>query len=280
MNWRELNPFTEPRHQAFIWPGGRPAALLVHGFPGTPAEMRPLGRFIQPLGWTVQGLLLPGFGAQFHTLRERRYEDWLAAVVEALHALRSAGHDPVVLAGYSMGGALAIAAAAEVPPDALILLAPFTWRENPLSSAASLMLRPLAPATFRPFGMANFRDERTRSIVLTVLPGIDLDDPEVQAAVRQLRVPLALLGQVFRAGWQAWRKAPQVNMPALVIQGRADEAVTAARTRLLVARLRHVSGYMEVDAGHRLIGPENPAWPTVQERIMDFLVRAEARRLA
>lgn len=279
MNWSELKLFQEPKHLAFLWPGGKPATLLVHGFPGTPAEMRPLGRLLQPMGWTVQGLLLPGFGAQYHTLNEHRFEDWLAAVIDALRALRAAGHAPVMLAGYSMGAALAMSAAAVEPPDALMLLAPFTWRQSPVSSAASMMLRPLAPAKFRPFWRANFRDERMRSLLLTVLPGMDLDDPEIQDGVRRLQVRVALVAQVFRAGWQAWLRASELQMPALVIQGRRDEAVSAARTRLLVQRLGHVTGYLEVDASHRLIGEENLAWPTVQEAVMDFAVRLEEGRL-
>ncbi len=39
-----------PRHQPFLWPGSTAAALLIHGFPGTPAEMRPLAETLQPMG--------------------------------------------------------------------------------------------------------------------------------------------------------------------------------------------------------------------------------------
>jgi carboxylesterase len=275
VNWSELKLFQEPKHLAFLWPGGKPAALLVHGFPGTPAEMRPLARLLQPMGWTVQGLLLPGFGAQYHTLNEHRFEDWLAAVIDALQALRAAGHGPVMLAGYSMGAALAISAAAAEPPDALMLLAPFTWPQSPVSSAANIMMRPLAPARFRPFSRANFRDQRTRNLLLTVLPGMDLDDPEIQDGVRKLQVRVALVAQVFKAGWLAWLRASKLQMSTLVIQGRRDEAVSAVRTRLLVKRLGNVVRYLEVDASHRLIGEENLAWATVQEAVMDFTVRVE-----
>ena len=34
-----FTPFTAPEHQDFTLPGGRPAVLLVHGYPGTPHEM-------------------------------------------------------------------------------------------------------------------------------------------------------------------------------------------------------------------------------------------------
>ena len=66
-----IKPFQGDEHQPFHWNGGQPAALLVHGFPGTPAEMRPLGTALHQAGWTVYGPLLPGFGPDIVTLFER-----------------------------------------------------------------------------------------------------------------------------------------------------------------------------------------------------------------
>jgi carboxylesterase len=270
-----LKLFHEPRHLGFSWPGGQPAALLVHGFPGTPAEVRPLAQLLQPMGWTVRGILLPGFGAQFETLGERRYEEWLQTVLDALADQRAAGHRPLMLVGFSMGAALAIRAAAGGHADGLIVLAPFTWRQSGIQAAARSLLHPVAAQSFRPFLRANFRNRRTRTMLLAFLPGVDLDDPAVQMALRQWRVPVALFGQVLQAGIQAWESAGDVTIPSLVIQGRQDETVPVARTRILVNRLANTVRYLEIEAGHQLIGPTNLAWPTVQEAVMDFAVRLE-----
>jgi pimeloyl-ACP methyl ester carboxylesterase len=97
----------------------------------------------------------------------------------------------------------------------------------------------------------------------------------VQMAVRQWRVPVALVGQVLQAGIQAWKSAENVTIPSMVIQGRRDETVPVARTRMLVNRLANVVRYLEIEAGHQLIGLTNLAWPTVQEAVMDFAVRLE-----
>jgi alpha-beta hydrolase superfamily lysophospholipase len=67
-----LLAFQGPEHLPFLWPGGQPAALLVHGFPGTPAEMRPLGEALHQAGWTAQGILLPGFALRGLDRRYRR----------------------------------------------------------------------------------------------------------------------------------------------------------------------------------------------------------------
>jgi hypothetical protein len=183
-----LQMFAGPEHQPFLWEGGQPAALLVHGFPGTPAEMRPLAAVLQQAGWTVQGLLLPGFGPQIATLGERRWEEWLAAINQALADLRR-DHAPLLLIGYSMGAALAIGAAAGQTVDGLILMAPFVWRESLLQKMAATFFGPLLTPYFRPFRQANFADPALRRGLASLLPQLDLDDPAVQAALRQTAIP-------------------------------------------------------------------------------------------
>lgn len=273
MRLSDLPLFCEPKHEAFVLPGGRPAALLVHGFPGTPAEMRPLGNLLQPMGWTVQGLLLPGFGAEFGSLGERRYEEWLEKIVAALVALRRR-HCPVMLVGYSLGGALAICAAAAARPDGVVLLAPFTWQDRRLYQAGSTFA-PFLPRTFRPFWQANLADERVRSVILSAMPGADIDDPEVQRSVRDLVLPISFVRQIFRSGWRAYQRAPELGMPVLVLQGNRDETVLPTRTSILVRRLPNLYRYVEINAGHILIGQGNLAWPTVQEHVMDFAASLE-----
>lgn len=112
-----LDVFSGPEHAPFRLNGSEghtsdaaaPAALLVHGFGGTPAEMRGLAAALPGAGWTVEALLLPGFGADIATLTGRRYQEWLDAVMAAAQGLRDAGHRPLLLVGYSMGATLALA---------------------------------------------------------------------------------------------------------------------------------------------------------------------------
>lgn len=48
--------FEQPEHRPFLWEDGLPGALLVHGFPGTPVEVRSLApqAFVPTL--VVQGI--------------------------------------------------------------------------------------------------------------------------------------------------------------------------------------------------------------------------------
>jgi carboxylesterase len=104
--------FQGPEHSSIHLHGGKPGVLLVHGFPGTPAEMRPLADTFFRHGWSVDAPLLPGFGAQIDSLYTRDASDWLSAVVHCLHSMQKE-HAPVMVCGLSMGAALALWASLE-----------------------------------------------------------------------------------------------------------------------------------------------------------------------
>jgi len=274
-----LQMFAGPEHQPFLWEGGQPAALLVHGFPGTPAELRPLAAVLQQAGWTVQGLLLPGFGPQIATLGERRWEEWLAAITQALADLRR-DHAPLLLIGYSMGAALAIGAAASQTVDGLVLLAPFVWRESLLQKMAATFFGPLLTPYFRPFRQANFADPALRRGLASLLPQLDLNDPEVQAALRQTAIPLSLLQQVRLAGLHAARQAVAVRCPVLVLQGQDDPVAQPKNTQVLLNRFPTRPHYREVAAGHDIVNPATAGWAEVAQSVRQFAAalrpRAEA----
>ncbi|UCG24604.1 MAG: alpha/beta fold hydrolase, partial [Chloroflexota bacterium] len=159
-NIASLGLFQAKEHQPFLWETDGPAVLLIHGFMGTPAEMRPLGEAFRQSAWSVQGLLLPGFGSELDTLFEQNLQDWIGSAESALLTLRTRRR-PVVLVGYSMGAAVALNIAAERPVDGLILLALF-WR---IGTPVQRLIWQVAKQIFRrpkPFKRANFADPRLR----------------------------------------------------------------------------------------------------------------------
>ena len=46
----------------FLLEGGRVGVLLIHGFTGSPPEMRLIGEYLHQRGFTVAAPLLPGHG--------------------------------------------------------------------------------------------------------------------------------------------------------------------------------------------------------------------------
>ena len=261
--------FQHPDHAAFRWEGGRQAALCVHGFPGTPADFRPLGQALHQAGWTVEGVLLPGFGAQIEHVLDYRCEDWLAAVLDALHRLRT-GYDRVLLLGHSMGGALALQAAAQVGVDGLILYAPFWKLDHPLWSALPV-IRQVFP-TFPIFRLVklDFNDAETRAGIRQFMPDADLDDPIVQQNIRDYRLPISVFAEVRRAGLGAYQALPKVHAPTVILQCVQDDLVQPKLTRQLSHNLPHLRQYVEVQADHNLISPQSAAWSQVERLTLDF----------
>jgi carboxylesterase len=263
-------PFDGDEHHAFFWPGSRSAALLVHGFPGTPAEMRPLGTVLRDAGWTVHGLMLPGLGADIANLEQRAGRDWSDAVRQALVELQR-HHSPVLLVGYSMGGALALHVASKHRPNGLVLLAPF-W------SFGGNWLRLLWPAIrlvvrrVRPLKHVDFAGAEVRRSVQRMFDSIDLDDPEIQKALRALTASTRPIDHLNRFGRSAFKRSSKIDTPTLVIQGSRDRVVPRLRTLRLLKNFVLAPEYHEVDASHDLVDPQSGAWEQVRDALLRFAV--------
>ncbi len=264
--------FQAPENQPFLMEGGKPAVLLIHGFPGTPAEMRPLGELLNRLGWTTKGILLPGFGQQINTLGDKNFEEWVEAVNSSLDDLKRE-HSPVILLGYSFGAALSIIVSADNPPDGLILLAPF-WLRIPLRQRIfGFILSPFLPNYFKPFKKADFSNPKVRDNVRIFFPSLDIDDPKIQEELRQISVPVSIFNQLKRMSKCAYSKARFINIPTLILQGKQDKVVLTKNTRKLISKFSNKNElrYLEIDAEHDLINPTNLSWSEVQNAIIDFI---------
>lgn len=287
-------PFAGPEHRAFELGStpspdradttrqAPPAALLLHGFPGTPAEMRRLGTALAADGWRVTAPLLPGMGEGIGDLVETRLDDWLAAVETA--AIGLAGEPverraPFVVVGYSFGAALALVTARRLRPDALVLLAPFWW-PRPWWSPLAAVVRPLFPAGTRPFARLDLEAPEVRAGVSSFLAGIDLDDPAVRASLRDVRIPISIFDRLFALSDRVGRAAAGLDLPVVVVQGTADEVVRPERTRRLVARFRRQPEIVEVAAGHELVGPRTQDPDAIDGPVRAFLATAVDGSLA
>lgn len=266
---RPLRAFEDPVHRSFFFAGGEAAALLVHGFPGTPAEMRPLAETLHKQGWTVQGILLPGFGPELSEILDHGGKDWLAAVENALKALQSR-YNPVLLVGYSLGGALSIRAAGRLRPDGLVLLSPFWRLGTALQRLVGFVLRPFLPRYFRPLQKADFSDPNLRRSLGEFFPDIDLEDPQTQEEIRDLQVPLSVIRQIMQTGRGGYRSARSVTAPSLVVQGTGDELVRPGNTEELIKRLSSPPRYLEIPGGHNVVDNREPGWGILEQAVLEF----------
>lgn len=266
---RSLDLFSAPRHQPFRLDGdGSRVAVLVHGFPGTPADMRPLGDALHDAGWSVVAPLLPGFGPEIATLPDRTHSEWRNAIQAAIVEAR-ATHRRVVLVGHALGATLALLATEREPVDAQVLLAPY-WRfGGSIKSTLWPVLR-LWAGRWKPLGNANFDDERIRSGVLRILPDLDLDDATVREELRRFTVPTQLLDELRRAGGEARKAAGRSSTKTLIVQGLRDELVQPKDTDALLKAIAGAKLEL-LDATHNLTSPTDGAWDRVMRAALGFL---------
>jgi carboxylesterase len=104
-------------------PRGRIGVLLVHGFTGSTASMRPWAEYLAGQGYAVSAPRLPGHGTTWQDMNKTTWADWRGEVEQAFEAL-SNQVDHVFVCGLSMGGALALRFAADHPnrPAGLVLV--------------------------------------------------------------------------------------------------------------------------------------------------------------
>jgi carboxylesterase len=107
-------PGAEPWSSNGTGERARVGVLLVHGFTGSPASLRPLSELLARRGFTVELVRLPGHGTHFRDLMGTRYEDWRGEVERALAELR-ARTEHVVPLGLSMGGTLVLDVVSQAP---------------------------------------------------------------------------------------------------------------------------------------------------------------------
>jgi carboxylesterase len=93
--------------------GGRGVGvLLVHGFTGSPASMKPWAQALADQGYAVEVPLLPGHGTRWQDLNRVKWTDWYAEAEAAFDRLRGTC-ESVVVAGLSMGGCVVLRLAEE-----------------------------------------------------------------------------------------------------------------------------------------------------------------------
>jgi carboxylesterase len=206
--------------EPFYFPGNQVGCLLIHGFTGTPKEMRTLGEHLAAEGYTVLAVRLFGHATRMEDLTRARWRDWLACVEDGYHLLRAHCQQPF-LVGLSMGGALALLAGSYLPTKGIVSVStPYT-----LPDPRARLLGPLIPVLstvwrYSPKGPAHWVDPRAAEG--------HLDYPAYPVrAVRELHWLLAHM----RA------RLGEIEAPVLLIHSRDDQGVPPEHAERLLADL-------------------------------------------
>ena len=127
---RQLGPFDPDVVAPWRLGEGRRGVLLLHGFAGTPPELRRLGEHLAARGFRCSAPALAGHATTPADFALTRWPDWARSAAAALDELRGEC-DTVCVAGQSMGGSMALHLAARDPGIAAVaaLAAPIWLRD-------------------------------------------------------------------------------------------------------------------------------------------------------
>lgn len=190
--------------------------LVVHGFLGTAANMRPIADVLAERGYTVYVPLLRGHGTTLEEMNAATADDWLADVLAGYDRLKKSGCKKIFLIGLSMGAILSSLAVSQRDAAGLVMLsAPFKMK---LWLSIARHLRFLIPyAEFPP-------------------PKHDPILPYEQLYNGCAVAKLHTLNQLCK---QACKNLPAITCPTLVVQSKMDNKV---RKGAMDYVLSHIGG--------------------------------------
>jgi carboxylesterase len=240
-------------------PNARTACLLIHGFSGSPAEMRGLGEYLAERGVRVEGVGLAGHGTDPAHLRYLTWRDWLHTAAEGLERARHGGRR-VTIAGFSMGGLLGLHLCLANPnlvSRIVTMSSPIFFRDR------RIHLIPVAQHIWKWHQVKRVSHNR---------------DPQAHTRyVSYRRYPLVAVDRLLNLMRATRRILPKVETPALVMHGLHDRVIHP-RSALYIHR-RIGSREKELvwwrNSGHGLVfdSEREDVWARVHE----FIEREEPR---
>jgi carboxylesterase len=194
---------------------GERGVLLIHGFCGTPPEMRGLGEHLAANGFRVHGALLTGHGTTPEDLATTHWADWIESAQAQLDELRRECRQ-VFVAGQSMGGSLSLVLAA---------------RNADVVAVATLA------ALVNLGRFTELKIRLGRRVVRWHYPDrnhVDLWDREAVQLLRSYnRRPMSTHHDLVLLCREALLAASRVRLPALIMHGMRDTTVPPANARLI-----------------------------------------------
>jgi len=198
---------------------GERGVLLLHGFTGTPAEMKYLGQNLIDDGYSVVIPRYPGHGTSLQEMAGTGFADYLRCARESLIELRHHCR-AVSVAGLSMGGIIGILLAREFPLEKLVLLStPCTLKER------AIYLAPLVGV----FKKILWIEDPTR--------GVNSNEARRHYLCYHQGKPVRPAWQLFRAIKKAMKALPRLTVDTMIVQSLGDTVVPQRSIDYIYERL-------------------------------------------
>jgi carboxylesterase len=200
----EFIPGCEP----FCFEGGPTGILLVHGFTGTPREMRWMGEYLAGQGLTVLGVRLAGHATTPEDMEPTTWRDWWGSVKEG-YAELDRRCERVFVMGLSLGGMLTLHIGAHYPEVAGLVA---------------------MSAPGKPMSTTDLWVPETLGEAARFLPPDKDDDFQDRWVAEEWHIsydrqPLRCIASLFEFSRHLHDDLPDVRVPLLLIHSRLDGMV-------------------------------------------------------
>ncbi|MEI7847335.1 MAG: alpha/beta fold hydrolase [Chloroflexota bacterium] len=251
---KQIIPTAEP----FFFQGSRTGILLVHGFTGTPKEMRWLGEFLhRQYNFTVLCIRLSGHATKAEDMIRSSYTDWIASIEDG-YALLSTSVDSIFVMGLSMGGILSLTTAAYLPFSGVVAMStPYKLPNDPRLKYVKLLskLIPYMPKT-------NHQ------------PGVDWFDKEgFKNHISYKKNPLHAIGELNKLLEQMRSGLPLITMPVLLIHSKNDDYVLKESMPNIYANLTTTQKQMVWIEGSNHVITSDAQRQLVGQTAADFVLK-------
>ncbi len=241
-------------------PGGRTGCLLIHGFTGTPKEMRWMGEYLNQYGYTCLGIRLAGHATDPEDMIRSLWTDWTASVEDGYQLLGNIT-DNIFLVGLSMGGVLSLLMSARLKAvGAVAMSTPFKLPDDP-----------------------RLRHIEWISKIVAYMPKSEgapdagwFDKQAWKDHVSYPQNPVRSIGELNKLLEEMRAALPKITVPVLLIHSRDDDYILAENMELIHSGL---GGALDKEkllitgSGH--VVTRDAARRQVFEAVLKFIRRVE-----
>jgi len=238
----------------------KPACLLIHGFTGTPKEMRWMGEFLYQHGYTCLGIRLAGHATDPEDMIRSRWTDWVASVEDGYQLLRGVNND-IFLVGLSMGGILALFMSTQLAPRVKGVIAMSTPSRLPTDypiwfiELISYVMR-YRPKSKEPPGSGWF------------------DKAAYKDHVAYAKNPVRSTAELKKLILEMRAVLPKINVPVLLMHSKDETYISPDNIEEIYAGLVNVSDKTKLyitGSGHNL--PRDASREQVFHSALEFIQR-------
>lgn len=209
--------------QPFFFQAGSRAVLLLHGFTGSSADVRMLGRFLEKKGYTTLAPHYKGHGVEPEELITTSPADWWLDVQNAYQQLKDAGYQEIAVAGLSLGGVMALNVAANYPVKGIITMcSPMTMRTTDIMFEGVLKYA---------------RDYKKFE---------GKEQPQIEAEVALIAEKgMPSLSQLREFIAQTRKEIDMIYAPILVVQAKNDEVIDIDSANIIYNEIESLEKYIK-----------------------------------